>query len=101
MFFFSPIPTVASCHLDDCNLNFIAPESGSANHLDAVYEIQVLTCLLNAIFAVVATLTNGGCIVTAIVRTPSLHNPSNFLLGCLSLTNFSTGLVFQLSLFVV
>ena len=96
----SPLPTAPSCHLQDFNFHFIAPGSSPKKHLDAVYEIQVLTCLLNAIFAVVATLTNG-CIVTAIVRTPSLHSPSNILLGCLSLTDFLTGLVVQPSVVVV
>ena len=96
----SPIANATSCHLQDFNINFIAPGSSPANHLDAVYEIQVLTCLLNAIFAVVATLTNG-CIVTAVVRTPSLHSPSNILLGCLSLTDFLTGLVVQPAVVVV
>ena len=90
----SATENVTRCHLQDFNFNFIAPESSPVNHLDAVYEVQVLTCLLNAIVAVVATLTNG-CIVIAIVRTPSLHSPSNFLLGCLSLTDFLTGLVVQ------
>ena len=65
-----------------------------------MYEIQVLTCLVNSIFAVVATLTNG-CTVTAIVRTQSLHSPSNFLLGCLSQTDFLTGLVVQPAVVVV
>ena len=96
----SPIANATSCHLQDFNINFIAPGSSPADHLDAVYEIQVLTCLLNAIFAVVATLTNG-CIVTAVVRTPSLHSPSNILLGCLSLTDFLTGLVVQPAVVVV
>ena len=96
----SAVANVTSCHLQDFNFNFIAPGSSPANHLDAVYEVQVLTCLLNAIFAVVATLTNG-FIVTAIVRTPSLHSPSNILLGCLSLTDFLTGLVVQPSVVVV
>ena len=91
---------VTRCHLQDFNFNFIAPGSNPTKHLDAVYEVQVLTCLLNGIFAVVATLTNG-CIITAIVRTPSLYSPSNFLLGCLSLTDFLTGLVVQPSVVVV
>ena len=96
----SAIANVTRCHLQDFNFNFIDPESSPVNHLDTVYEIQVLTCLLNVIFAVVATLTNG-FIVTAIVRTPSLHSPSNFLLGCLSLTDFLTGLVVQPAVVVV
>ena len=96
----SALTNAIRCHLQDFSLNFIAPESNPANHVNAVYEIQVLTCLLNAIFAVVATLTNG-FIVTAIVRTPSLHSPSNFLLGCLSLTDFLTGLVVQPAVVVV
>ena len=96
----SPVPTVTSCNLQDFNINFIAPGNSPTKYLDALYEIQVLTCLLNAIFAVVATFANG-CIVTAIVRTPSLHSPSNFLLGCLSLTDFLTGLVVQPAVVVV
>ena len=98
--FSSPMPTSTSCHLQDFNINFIASGNSPTKHLDAVYEIQVLTCLLNAIFAVVATLTNG-CTVTAIVRTPSLHSPSNILLGCLSLTDFLTGLVVQQAVVVI
>ena len=94
----SAVTNATRCHLQDFNFNFI--DLVSSEHLDTVYETQVLTCLLNAIFAVVATLTNG-FIVTAIVRTPSLHSPSNFLLGCLSLTDFLTGLVVQPAVVVV
>ena len=102
---FSPfqIPQHGKLFFSNANCNKLsssAPGSSPANHLDAVYEIQVLTCLLNAIFSVVATLTNG-CIVTAIVRTPSLHSPSTFLFGCLSLTDFLTGLVVQPAVVVV
>ena len=96
----SAIANATRCHLQDFNFNLIDPESNPTKYLDALYEIQVLTCLLNAIFAVAAALTNG-FIVTAIVRTPSLHNPSNILLGCLSLTDFLTGLVVQPAVVVV
>ena len=86
------------CHLKV--FKWIVPASNPTKHLNAVYEIQLVTCLLNANFAVLTTLTNG-CIITAIVRTPSLYSPSNFLLGCLSLTDFLTGLVVQPAVVVV
>lgn len=59
-----------------------------------VYVMGIVTSTLNALFVIPAFLGNV-MVITAICRTPSLHNPSNFLIGSLAATDFLTGVLCQ------
>ena len=56
----------------------------------ATFIVNVIVCVLNAFFALCST-TGNAFIITAILKTSSLHSPANSLLGCLTLCDFFLG----------
>ena len=56
--------------------------------------VNIAACVLNAFFALVASLTNA-VITFSIWKTPSLHTPANLLLGCVAFSDFLVGAIVQ------
>ncbi|XP_031573744.1 adrenocorticotropic hormone receptor-like [Actinia tenebrosa] len=54
----------------------------------------VITCIINGLFILPALILNG-IIIIAIIKTPSLRNPSNWLLSNLIFTDFLMGFLGQ------
>lgn len=65
----------------------------------SIYVLEILTCVVNAVLALSATLGNL-LVILVITKTPSLHCPSNILLCCLASSDIVIGIVTQPS-FVV
>lgn len=59
-----------------------------------VYVMGIVTSTLNALFVLPAFFGNV-IVIAAICRTPSLHSPSNFLIGSLAATDLLTGILCQ------
>lgn len=64
------------------------------NKVDYFRVTFLACCVLNAIFAVGATISNGAIII-GIMRTPSLHTPSNLLFCGLAVSGLGIGLLTQ------
>ena len=64
------------------------------SHDGYVFLSEVITCVLNSILSITATLWNV-MIVFVIWKTPFLHSPSNVLICCLACSDFVIGLVAQ------
>ena len=64
------------------------------NKLDYFRITFIVCCVVNAIFAVCATISNGA-IVIGIKRTPSLHTPSNLLFCGLAACGIGVGILTQ------
>jgi hypothetical protein len=58
------------------------------------YVTAVITCVLNALFALTSTVSNT-IILLVIIRKPNLHTPANVLLGCLALSDLVIGSITQ------
>lgn len=58
------------------------------------YATNIATAVVNSVFSLTAVLGNF-LIILAYQRTPSLHCPSNTLVCCLALSDFTVGLVTQ------
>lgn len=78
-----------ACFLFDINFN-------STQYL---YVAHILTSIVNAAFSPMAIAGNAVVIFT-VVKTPSLHSPSNVFICCLAVSDFTVGLLAQ-PLFVV
>ena len=62
--------------------------------IDSTYISSIMFCVINSLTGVGAVFSNA-LVVMAIVKTESLHSPSNIALCCLAVTDFITGLVTQ------
>lgn len=58
------------------------------------YVTAIITCILNSIFALTATVSNT-VLLLIIIRSPHLHTPSNVFLGCLALSDLVIGCITQ------
>ena len=57
-----------------------------------VYAANVFSAILDLWTAPVAVIGNA-LILCALIKTPSLHSPSNYLLGCLAASDLVTGMI--------
>ncbi|XP_001642036.2 trace amine-associated receptor 7f [Nematostella vectensis] len=59
-----------------------------------MYITTIVTCVVNSLFAVTATLTNA-VILGIIVKDETLHSPANLLIACLAASDLVIGSVTQ------
>ena len=62
--------------------------------IEAMYTSSLALSVLHCVTAIMA-ISGNGLVITAILKTQSLHTPSNSLLCCLATTDFLTGLISQ------
>jgi hypothetical protein len=73
------------------NCLFVKSNMWFVDYLETVYNIN---CVLNVVFAITAVIGNF-MVLYAIINTPALHKPSNYLICNLALTDLATGLLVQ------
>ena len=72
-------------------------ETNYSNNSDSTSRFDtfvVINCVLNASL-MLTSITSNALVLTAILRTPSLHSPSIILLGSLAVSDLLVGLVVQ------
>ena len=71
---------------------YFLPPIGELNSM--LFTVEVVVCLLNSLFCVIAVPGNLLVIFT-IWRTSSLHSPSMVLIGCLAVSDLVVGIIAQ------
>ncbi|XP_031563368.1 5-hydroxytryptamine receptor-like [Actinia tenebrosa] len=75
---------IATCPLVESNMWF----------LEYLEDVYIINCVFNFVFAISAVVGNF-FVLYSIIKTPSLHKPSSFLICNLAVTDLATGLLVQ------
>ena len=98
------LPSLRSSMMDElastnaCVVNtneaFLSRPTGFPSYRTHIKNAFIVLCAINVITSVIATFTNT-VVMTAIWKTPSLHEPSSVMLFFLAVTDLCVGLILQ------
>ena len=77
--------------MTNCSLDIL---NDLVEDIEALYSISIVLGIIHCVTAITSTFANG-LVIAAILKTPSLHTPSNVLLCGLAFTDFLVGAVTQ------